>query len=281
MNFVQRKGTKAAQKLPENFSEIKETFLCKIKEIVSQSNVPNDLIINFDQTNVYIVPVGDYILEDKGSKQIPIIGLEDKRQITVLLGCTLSCRLLPPQVIYTGSTNQVHPKFSFPEGWHITHTQNHWSNSESMCDYINNVIVPYVENVREHLPLSRGDVSALCIFDMFKAHQVSDFKELMTKNNIRMQCVPTGCTSELQPLDLSGNDEFKKHIKNELSNWYAWQVQSELESGKPLEAIQIDLKLSTLNPVHARWLVSAFDSIKSETIKLGPQTSGIYNRLKQ
>ena len=102
---------------------------------------------------MYIVPVGDYTLEEKESKQIPIIGLEDKRQITVLLGCTLSGRLLPPQVIYAGSTNQVHPKFFFPEGWHITHithTQNHWSNSESMCDYINNVIVPYVENVCEH-----------------------------------------------------------------------------------------------------------------------------------
>ena len=131
----------------------------------------------------------------------------------MLLRCTLSGRLLPPQVIYAGSTNQVHPKFSFPDGWHITHTQNHWSNSESMCDYTNNVIVPYVENVREHLPLSRGDVPALCIFDVFKAHQVSDFKELMTKNNIRMRYVPAGCTFELQPIDLSGNDEFKNHIK--------------------------------------------------------------------
>ena len=47
-------------------------------KIVSQSNVPDDLIINFDQTNVYIVPVGDYTLEEKGSKQIPIIGLDSK-----------------------------------------------------------------------------------------------------------------------------------------------------------------------------------------------------------
>ena len=78
-----------------------------------------------------------------------------------------------------------------------------------------------------------------------------------------MRYVPAECTSELQPLDLSGNKE------KEFCNWYVWQVQSELESGKSLVAIQIDLKLSTLNPVHAGRLVSAFDSIKSETIKLG------------
>ena len=50
LNF-ERKGTKTTRK-------IKETCLCKINEIVSQSNAPYDLIINFDQTNVYIVPVG-------------------------------------------------------------------------------------------------------------------------------------------------------------------------------------------------------------------------------
>ena len=65
------------------------------------------------------------------------------------------------------------------------------------------------------------DVPTFCIFDVFKAHQVSDFKELMTKNNIRMRYVPAGCTFELQPIDLSSNDEFKNHIKYELSNWYA------------------------------------------------------------
>ena len=110
--------------------------------------------------------------------------------------------------------------------------------------------MPYVEHVLEHLPLSRGNFPALCIFDVFKAHQVSDFKKLMTKKNTRMRYVPAGCTSDLQPLDLSGNDEFRKH-----KNWYIRQVQSELESGKSLEAIQIDLKLSILIRVHTGCLV--------------------------
>ena len=64
-----------------------------------------------------------------------------------------------------------------------------------MCHYINNAIVSYVEHVREYLPLSHGVVPALCIFDVFKAHQVSDLKELMTKNDIRMRYVHAGCTS--------------------------------------------------------------------------------------
>ena len=39
----------SSSKTPWKFLRIKETFLSKIKEIVPQSNVPDDLIINFDQ----------------------------------------------------------------------------------------------------------------------------------------------------------------------------------------------------------------------------------------
>lgn len=216
------------------------------------------------------MPVGDYTLEEKGSKQVPIIGLEDKRQITVLLGCTISGFFLPPpQVIYAGGTNQVHPKFPFPDDWDITHTSNHWSNSESMCDYVEKIIVPYIENVREKLPLSRSNMSALCIFDVFKAHQVNEFKDQMTRNNVRMRYVPASCTSEVQPLDLAGNDEFKKCIKNQFSEWYADQIQTELQRGKTLQSLNIDLRLSTLKPIHAGWLVKAYQSVRSESLLQG------------
>ena len=53
---------------------------------VSEFNPPDEMIINIDQTGVPIVPVGAYTLEEEGAKQVPIIGQEDKRQITVLLG---------------------------------------------------------------------------------------------------------------------------------------------------------------------------------------------------
>jgi len=46
------------------------------------------LIINFDQTNVMIIPVGDYTLDKVGRKQVSILGLQDKRQVTMVLACT-------------------------------------------------------------------------------------------------------------------------------------------------------------------------------------------------
>ena len=56
-------------------------FHTAISETVSKYKIPDELIINFDQTNVYIVPAGNYTLDLSGSKQVQIIGLEDKRQV--------------------------------------------------------------------------------------------------------------------------------------------------------------------------------------------------------
>lgn len=59
---MKRKGTKAARKIPNDFEFIRMEFLAEVKT-VSDYDIPPELIINFDQTNVNIVPVGDYRIE--------------------------------------------------------------------------------------------------------------------------------------------------------------------------------------------------------------------------
>lgn len=48
--YVKRKGTKAARKLPDDFPAVKEAFLQQVREQITQHNIPDDLVINFDQT---------------------------------------------------------------------------------------------------------------------------------------------------------------------------------------------------------------------------------------
>jgi len=67
----------------------------------------------------------------KGSKQVKMVGLGDKRQITALLSVTKSGHLLPPQLIYPGKTDACHPKVTFPDDWDITHTESHWSTEDT------------------------------------------------------------------------------------------------------------------------------------------------------
>jgi len=64
----------------------------------------------------------------------------------------------------------------------------------------------------------------LYIFDVFSAHRTDSFLKNMSENNIKVRFVPASCTSELQPLDVSGNDEFKKHVKMSFVQRYADNV---------------------------------------------------------
>ena len=141
MNFVKCKAAKAARKVPTDFPEIKLAFLKRIVDCVQVHKIPPELIINWDQTGAKYVPT---TLAEEVSRQIDVIGKEDKREMTVLLSCTMSGFLLPPHLIYCGKTNKWHPNIAFPPGWDIHHSENHWSTEATMLHFIDCVLVPYV-----------------------------------------------------------------------------------------------------------------------------------------
>lgn len=65
--------------------------------------------------------------------------------------------------------------------------------------------------------MDKANQPALCIFDVFRAHQV--------EHNIRMRYVPTKRVTALKSL---GHDEFKE-VKNACIYWYAEQIQARLK----------------------------------------------------
>lgn len=73
------------------------------------------LYFNWDQAGVNLVPVSSWTMAESGSKQVPVIGVEGIREITVLLAATAAGTLLPSQVIYQGKTAGCHAKVSFDQ----------------------------------------------------------------------------------------------------------------------------------------------------------------------
>ena len=128
------------------------------------------MIINWDQTgSKLVVPVGELTIAGEGSKQVSVVGKEDKQEITVL-AISASGVLLPPQVIYQGKTPGCHTKITFPSSWNITHSDSHWSTESTMLEFLDCVIVPYVNSTKAKLELLEDRV-ALAIFDVFAAHR--------------------------------------------------------------------------------------------------------------
>ena len=161
MGFVKRKGTKGVKHLPADSDSIKEEYVNKVNNIIKEHNIPDSLVINSDQTGCQLVP-------QQGSQQVSITRLDDKRQITLLLPNTKSGALIPPQVTYPGNTDRCPPKgVTFPDNWDVTQTEYHWSNEETMIQFVDNVIIPYIDDI----PLSKKSETAVAIFDVYKAHR--------------------------------------------------------------------------------------------------------------
>ena len=221
--------------------------------------IPPDLIFNWDQTGISIVPGSNWTMELKGTKRIEIVGVNDKRQITALFCGTITGEFLPLQLIYQGKTAACLPQMKFPDDWHVTCTDNHWSNEETMKLYIDKIILPYVQSKRKELKLSE-DYPALAIFDVFKGQQTGNVTSILEKNNIYAVNIPANCTDKLQPMDLSVNRAAKEFMRNKFSEWYAEKVQKQLDTGV---TASVDLKMSTMKPLGARWLISLFDYLKN------------------
>ena len=269
MGFVKRKGTKDAKKLPNDFDVIKADFLRRVDEQVVQHDIPDELVFNMDQSGGSLVPGGEWTMEQEGARQVPITGIDDKRQITAVLTVSKTGRMLPTQLIYAGTTKRCLPQgVDFPDGWHITHTETHWSNTSTMLTYIDNIILPYVEKKR--IEMGKPEQKALLILDHYRAHRVDAMKEKMINNGVCYIYVPACCTDRLQPLDLTVNKDFKDELKNSFQNWYADEVVAQMdkqeeETGETdATHVHVDLRLSRLKPIHANWLVLACQAMETK-----------------
>ena len=188
-------------------------------------NIPPELIMNWDQTGIKLVPSSNWTMEKIGTQRVEIIGVNDKRQITPMFCGTLSGDFLPIQLIYQGKSPRCHPHYDFPAGWNITHSPRHWSTEDTMLEYIEHIIVPYVETTRD---LLNDDKAALVIMDNFKGQVTASVNSLLDRHIIHVCSLPPNTTDLLQPMDISINKPAKDFLKREFEQWYAEQVMRQL-----------------------------------------------------
>ena len=105
---------------------------------------------------------------------------------------------------------------------------------------------------------------AVVISDTFKGPTGSEMESLLLENNIISVFVPNSCTDVLQPLDLSVNKPLKDHLRSKFQSWYSEQVSKQMNDGKQPEDIEVDMKLSVMKPLSARWIISAYDYVRME-----------------
>ena len=91
MDWVKRKRTAGkVERCPKFLEEEKLTFQRAISKFVCDHDIPLELVLNLDQTALSYVSPGKYTFDLKGSKTVPIKGVDNKQQITATLTVTAS-----------------------------------------------------------------------------------------------------------------------------------------------------------------------------------------------
>ena len=239
-----------------DFEERKREFLNDVATTVEMEEIPGELVLNFDQTGMKLVPSSTWTMERRGERRVEMVGVNDKQMITAVFCGSATGEFLPIQLIYTGKTDRCHPQYPFPLDWNVTHSRNHWSNEDTMVEYVDNIIMPYVEKVREKVG---AEQAALVIMDNFKGQTTTKITDRLEENNILISWLPPNTTDRLQPMDVSVNKPAKEYLKQNFEDWYSEQVIQQLD-GKDMDDLEsteiqpINLGMPILKEVSAKWL---------------------------
>ena len=116
-----------------------------------------------------------------------------------------------------------------------------------MVQYVENIIVPYVEARRSSF---EDNTPALVNMDNFKGQITRAISELLEANNIHVVLLPPNTTDSLQPMDFSVNKPAKDFLKRQFEEWYSGEVMKQLDGkkDKATEVQPINLGL----PMHAK-----------------------------
>ena len=95
--------------------------------------------------------------------------------------------------------------------------------------------------------------------DIFKRQMTSEVNMILNDNNICLANIPPNMTKYYQPLDLMVNGHAKHYLKNKFSTWYRNQILKQLDEGVNIDAVDVKLRLTTLKPLHAQWVVDFYN----------------------
>ena len=71
MHFVRSKATTAKSKYTlDSFTDVKKFFLADFVNTVAMEDIPLELMLNWDQRGIKIVPSSDRTLEQQGAKRV-------------------------------------------------------------------------------------------------------------------------------------------------------------------------------------------------------------------
>ena len=151
-------------------------------------------------------------------------------------------------------------------GFHVTQTENHWSNEIVHLVYLKKTIIPHIEKVRKQLNL-KVNQNVILIY-VFKGATTGAVSELLEKKNI-ISKVSANKTDLFQQLDLSVNKSSKCFLSNKYQTWYVDQIAAQLGRGVAPHDVKVDVKQFGCKAITWEMVVVCSSALKRKLSRMG------------
>ena len=200
---------RALNEKPKHQLDHLATVSAKLKQIVKEQikahNIQESMVINMDESPIFWEYLPRKIIAPMLSKSAFgwKRGYHNVRS-TLILAVTASGTMLRPSLILKRKSS-YHLQCDNDINLNIMNSKNGWSNSKLTIEWLQRVLLPYVNRNQ-----------CMLIWDSFEGH-ISDevIKFLSNHPNIHVAVIAGGATSKDQPLDISINKQFKTICKRE------------------------------------------------------------------
>ncbi|KAL0058651.1 hypothetical protein AAF712_014664 [Marasmius tenuissimus] len=242
--------------------------------IIKDKDISAALVINSDQTQFLYAPGGSMTYMLTGSKQVEVIGMEDKRAITVVVSVASDRTVLPWQAIYAGLSDRSCPSpkaegysTAIEQGHKFVHSgsKTYWLNLEIMKKLVDNILIPYRRQIQQNLHLPTWQKMFWKI-DVYSVHRSRAFGAWMRESHleIKFSYVPGGCTPVGQPCDVAMQRPFKLAAKHSYHADVVNEFTRQLEAGE--QDLTWNEKLGALGDGSIKWLLDGFKAINNLTL---------------
>lgn len=294
LGWSKRKGTQAGQKLPINAEEQMEAHLFRIAIAITDNNIPDSCVANCDQTGNVYAQAALSTYDQTGTNQVTIVGKEDKRAFTIMVGISMSGDVLPFQIMYPGTRPCSRPSIDDPKSpfktandeakrltfrFESTGNSKHWSNIETMKSYVRHVLAVYFNVQRTQLGCQ--DQRCLWIIDCWSVHRSREFRGWMEVNYpwILIRYVPGGCTGVFQPCDVGIQRVLKHAIRKAALSHVVNETIAHLEQNRDPGMIVLEKGIRELRNRSVEWLVSGYNAINNRDFVKKVRTSSVVQPL--
>ncbi|KAF8595651.1 hypothetical protein BDV93DRAFT_456378 [Ceratobasidium sp. AG-I] len=278
MGWSRRMATRAAQKLPSDLKNILFKSFLRLACAIRDDDIPACCIVNADQTQVVYNMGSNISWAPKGERQVSVVGVEEKRALTLLQAISMSGDALPFQAIYVGKTSRSLPSETAPSldiaqslGFllEFSGTKTYWSTLDTMRSFVSRILVPYF---RSQIEIHNLPPTQRCVFqlDCWSVHRSEEFLTWMSTTYpwILLHFIPGGCTGVFQACDTGTQRVVKLAMRRASHEDIVNETSDALKGGCAPSDVINDHTIKTLRNRSVRWLVEGYTAINSpELIK--------------